>query len=111
MWELRTADHRYVRDASTTMVRKLQPPAHLAIEATSMVRKLSETPVPKGLDVPTQRRSVPIDAGHAPGSTQMGTVRTYPVRSAPAAQRAAAKSKVTARARPGLLDRLFSRKP
>ncbi len=111
VWELRTADHRYVRDASTTMVRKLQPPAHLAIEATSMVRKLSETPVPKGLDVPTQRRSVPIDAGHAPGSTQMGTVRTYPVRSAPAAQRAAAKSKVTARARPGLLDRLFSRKP
>ena len=101
VWEMRTADHRYVRDASTTLVRKLVPP--LSMEATAIVRKPSAMPVP--------RRTVPIDAGHVSGSTPMGTVRTYPVRSAPAAQRAAARSKVTSRARPGLLDRLFSRKP
>ncbi len=111
VWELRTADHRYVRDASTTMVRRLQPPAHLAIESTAMVRKLSETPVPKGLEVPTQRRAVPANAGNPHDRGNMGTVRTYPVRSPSAAQRATVKSKVTSRASPGLLDRLFSRKP
>jgi hypothetical protein len=101
VWEMRTADHRYVRDASTTLVRKLVPP--LSMEATAIVRKPSATPVPK--------RTVPIDAGHVSGSTPMGTVRTYPVRSAPAAQRAETRLKATSRARPGLLDRLFSRKP
>ncbi len=101
VWEMRTADHRYVRDASTTLVRKLVPP--LSMEATAIVRKPSATPVPQ--------RTVPIDAGHVSGGTAMGTVRTYPVRSAPAAQRAATRSKVTSRARPALLDRLFSRKP
>jgi hypothetical protein len=116
VWELRTADHGYVRDVSTTMVRKLQPPAHLAIEATTIVRKLSETPVPKGLDVPTQRRAVPADAGnsHAGNShdrASMGTVRTYPVRSAAAARRSEAKKIVAAPNRSGLLGRLFSRKP
>lgn len=101
VWEMRTDDHRYVRDASTTLVRKLVPP--LSIEATAIVKKPSAMPVP--------RRTVPIDAGHAPGSTPMGTVRTYPVRSAPAAKRAAAKTSATSRARPGLLDRLLSRRP
>lgn len=111
VWEMRTADHRYVRDASTTMVRKLQAPAHLAIEATAIVRKLSETPVPKGLEVPAQRRAVPADAGNSHDRANMGTVRTFPVRSTSAAQRVAPRSKVTSPARPGLLDRLFSRKP
>ena len=100
VWEMRTADRGYVRDASTTLVRKLAPP--LSMEATGIVRKPSGTPVPQ--------RTVPIDAGHAPGSTPMGTVRTYPVRSAPAAKRAAPRTIVTSRARPGLLDRLLSRK-
>jgi hypothetical protein len=101
VWEMRTTDHRYVRDASTTLVRKLVPP--LSIEPTAIVKKPSAMPVPQ--------RTVPIEVGHVPGGTPMGTVRTYPVRSAPAAQRAATKSKVAPRARPGLLDRLFSRKP
>jgi hypothetical protein len=102
VWELRTADHRYVRDASTTLVRRIVP--SLSIEATAIVKKPSATPVPK--------RSVPLDAGHAGDRAQMGTVRTYPVRSSSgAAKRPAAKSVVTSRARPGLLDRLFSRKP
>jgi len=102
VWEMRTADHRYVRDASTTLVRKLVPP--LSIEATAIVQKPSAMPVPK--------RTVPIDAGHAPDLAHMGTVRTFPVRSSSvAAKRPAAKAIVTSRARPGLLDRLFSRKP
>ena len=41
VWEMRTTDHRYVRDASTTLVRKLVPP--LSLEATAIVQKLTET--------------------------------------------------------------------
>ncbi len=101
VWEMRTADQRYMRDVSTTLVRKLVPP--LSIEATAIVKKPPEMPVPK--------RAVPSDAGQLHDRARMGTVRTYPVRSAPAAKRAAAKTIVTTRARPGLLERLFSRKP
>jgi len=102
VWEMRTADHGYVRDGSTTLVRKLVPP--LSIEATAIVKKPSEMPVPK--------RAVPLDAGHAPDRAHMGTVRTYPARSSSVTTtRPAAKASVTSQAGPGLLGRLFSRKP
>jgi hypothetical protein len=38
VWEMRTADHRYVRDASTTLVRKLQS-SQLSLETTAIVKK------------------------------------------------------------------------
>jgi hypothetical protein len=38
VWEMRTADHRYVRDASTTLVRKLQS-SQLSLETTVIVKK------------------------------------------------------------------------
>ncbi|MCX7054782.1 MAG: hypothetical protein NTU56_11330 [Proteobacteria bacterium] len=102
VWEMRTSEHQYVRDASTTLVRKLVPP--LSIEATAIVKGPSDTPVPK--------RAVPLDTGRPNDRAQMGTVRTFPVRSSsPAVKRPASKAMVTSRARPGLLDRLFSRKP
>ncbi len=100
VWEMRTADQRFVRDISTTQVRKLVPP--LSLEATAIVKK-PEMPVPK--------RAVPSDAGQLLDRAQMGTVRTYPVRSAAAAKSSAAKKIVTAPTRPGLLGRLFSRQP
>ena len=102
VWEMRTTDHRYVRDASTTLVRKLVPPLNL--EATAIVQKPPVIPVPQ--------RPVPLDAGQAPDRIPMGTVRTFPVRSSNVStKRPAAKTGTTSRTRPGLLDRLFSRKP
>jgi len=38
VWEMRTEDHRFVRDASTTLVRKLQA-SQLSLEATAIVKK------------------------------------------------------------------------
>jgi hypothetical protein len=108
VWEMRTADHRYVRDGSTTLVRKLVPP--LSIEATAILRKQPAAHAPKPADAPLQKRTVPADAINPYGSGHMGTVKTFPVRSATAAKRVAPKKVATSRVRPGLLDRLFSRK-
>lgn len=102
VWEMRTGDHQFVRDGSTTLVRKLVPP--LSLEATVIVRKPPVMPEPQ--------RAVPLDAGQAPDRIPMGTVRTFPVRSSSVStKRPAAKAATTSRARPGLLERLFSRKP
>lgn len=104
VWEFRIADNQYVRAGSTTLVRKLQPPPEVAIEATTIVRQPSEMLEPG--------RAVPLDVGHPNDRAQMGTVRTYPARSAaPTAKRPVGKANVASRARPGLLDRLFSRRP
>jgi hypothetical protein len=102
VWEMRTDDHRYVRDGSTTLVRKLVPP--LSLEATVIVQKPPAMPVPP--------RAVPLDAGQVPDRIPMGTVRTFPVRSSSAStKRPAAQTGSKHRTRSGLLDRLFSRKP
>jgi hypothetical protein len=42
VWEMRTEDHRFVRDASTTLVRKLQA-SQLSLEATAIARKPGTT--------------------------------------------------------------------
>ena len=107
VWEMRTPDHKYLRNGSTTLVRKLVPP--LSIEATGIVRKVTPPAMPKA-GHPEQKRAVPADAINAYGSGHMGTVKTFPVRSATASKRVAPKKVATFRARPGLLDRLFSRK-
>ena len=102
VWELRTGDHQFLRDGSTTLVRKLVPP--LSLEATVIVKKPPEMPVPQ--------RAVPLDAGAGADRVPLGTVRTFPVRSSSAAlKRPAAQAKTATPARPGLFGRLFTRKP
>jgi len=112
VWELRTDDHEYSRDGSTTLVRKLQA-TQLSIEATGIIRRV-DTSVSQPLPLATPKRAVPDDAGHTNhyyDRAVMGTVRTFPVRSRAAAKRPAPGTVGTKRSSPGLLDRLLGRKP
>lgn len=99
VWEMRTGRDRYSIDGSTTLVRKLVPP--LSLETTNIVRKVSPTPVPP----PT----VPVMAAEKLDRRQMGTVRTYPVRSTVAAKGNAPRKTAGTQARPGLLERWLGR--
>jgi hypothetical protein len=112
VWEMRTEDQEYSREGSTSLVRKLQVP-QLSLEATGIIRKVDKS-VSQSLPIPTPKRAVPDDAGHRnhhDDPAVMGTVRTFPVRSSAAAKRPAPETAGTKRSRPGLLDRLFGRKP
>ncbi|MEY2920728.1 MAG: hypothetical protein RL261_2033 [Pseudomonadota bacterium] len=109
VWEMRTADHRYVRDGSTTLVRKLVPP--LSIEATAILRRQPAAHAPKVPGPPLQKRAVPADGINPYGTGHMGTVKTFPVRTVGASKRAEPQWIAKSRAKPGLLDRLFRRKP
>jgi hypothetical protein len=111
IWELRTAEHRYSREGSTTLVRKLKE-TPLSIEATGIIRKQAAPPGSKPLPVPAPKRAVPTDAGQVNhyDRAKMGTVRTFPVRTSAATGRAAPRIAKTSQSRPGLLGRLFGRK-
>ena len=53
VWEWRTGDGEFQRDASTTILRKLEPTG-LAIEATGIRRKLTPGSQPSSAPAPTQ---------------------------------------------------------
>jgi hypothetical protein len=100
VWEMRTGDHRYSVDSSTTLVRRLVPP--LSLETTNIVKKVSQTPVPAP--------AVPQTGGEKLDRRQMGTVRTYPVRpSAVAARGPVSRTVAKPRAKAGLLERWLGR--
>jgi hypothetical protein len=110
VWEMRTEDHQYCRKGSTTLVRKLKA-TPLSIEATGIVRRKPVMPDTHQTEMPVPKRAVPEDAGRPLDRAQMGTVRTFPVRTSAAAKRPAARPAAVTKDKPSLLGRLFGRKP
>ena len=99
VWEWRTGDGQFARDASTSLVRKLEAP-QLSLEATAIARKRdgsspqAAAPSCGGFD--------PYDSGAEPASNSPTASRPTPTR--PPGRPAA----VPRRAEPGLLQKLQS---
>jgi hypothetical protein len=106
VWEWRTADHGFVRDGSTSLVRKLEL-SHLSIESTGIAKRrlapqiertAAAASAPPALPMGTGGGFNPYDrSGHA-------VARAHVAKHA--APRKSSKIVVTSRGKPGLLDRL-----
>jgi hypothetical protein len=107
-WQMRISGHSF-SDGSTTLVRKLVPP--LSLEPTVRVPKLTPASLP-GRSQPGLKAEVkPANPARAPTRAEMGTVRTFPVRSSTATLKAKTAVGAKPHARPaGLMGRLFGRK-
>jgi len=97
VWEWKTADGEFRRDASTTLVRKLDVP-HLQIETTLIARKQA---------LATPGKAPGPGAGFNPYESSAGGRRPSSVASRPSAARPAAKPATGhARKESGVLHRL-----
>jgi len=97
VWEWRTQDQKFVRDASTTLVRRLHVPS-LALEQTGIVKRVQQP-------VPGWKPAVPIEGGspyQRNGRVAMGAAAERHV-----PPRKGSKIVVTSRRKPGLFDRLM----
>jgi hypothetical protein len=98
VWEMRTEDQRFVRDASTTLVRKLNAPS-LSLEQTGIFKRQQPQQ-----HAPGWKPAVPIEGGSPYDRLGPIAAKTAVKRAGP--PRTAAKIIVTSRKPPGLLDRL-----
>ncbi len=109
VWEWRTADKGFVRDASTTLVRKLDVP-QLSIETTAIARRRQAPQVERqAATAGSARLAAPLPMGAGGGSNPYNRNGEYAAKSAPAHRsppRQQSRIIVTSRSKPGLLDRL-----
>jgi hypothetical protein len=106
VWEWRTADQKFVREGSTSLVRKLEV-SHLSIESTAIAKRRL---------APQIERQAPAAAAAAAGPLGTGggfnpydrsghaVAKKHAVKHA--APRRSSKIIVTSRSKPGLFDRL-----
>ncbi len=99
VWEWRVGDGQFARDASTSLVRKLEAP-HLSLEATAIVRKQDGKPPPAKAQYPAGFN--PYDSGAAPSGYSRPASQAVPVRQP--ARPAASPSQ----GEPGLMHKLRS---
>jgi len=106
VWEWRTADHEFVREGSTSLVRKLEV-SQLSNESTAIAKRRLAPQIERQASAATASATVPIGTGGGFNRYHRSGRAVAKARAGKhAAPRTPSKIVVTSRSKPGLFDRL-----